>query len=821
MNASSQPVRLAIRIYAVVVGIVGLCLLTGGLYLITLGGSWYYALAGGALAWSGWRCFKGDIMGIWIYLGVFALTLIWALIEVGFTFWPQVPRLVAPLFLAAWAMFLVPLFPPQKNSFKGNFPFHIAGGVLAACFIAFMAGMFFPHDIVRKDFNVVPGQVSAPTMAMGGDWTSYGRTGEGTRYAPLDQINRDNVDKLEMVWQVQHGDIADDKVGKEDQNTPIFAGGKLFQCSPSSRVTAIDPSTGTIIWQYDPKTTAPYWQRCRGLGFVPAVPGANVSAVTEVQPESQDQPLPQDQQAAQGQPQAVGTTPPQQANNGCSDRVVVATVDGRLISLKADDGTPCESFGTGGTVQLSEGLGPYDPGIMMPTTGPNVAGDKIVIGAWISDNVSEGEPSGVIRAFDAYSGALDWAWDLGNPAVTKLPPEGQTYTLGTPNVWPPMAWDLELGTVYLPMGNATPDFFGGNRRPFDDEYSSSVVALDLNTGRPKWKYQTVHHDLWDYDLPAQPALYDMPDGNGGTIPALIQLTKRGQIFVLDRRTGQPITPVEERPAPKSDGTATGEYYSATQPYSVGMPVVAGDPLKESSMWGATPIDQMLCRIKFRKYRYDGDFTVPSTKRSIEWPGNGGGLNWGSASVDQERNILVVNDVRLPIFTELLKLDQVPPGTEFKPHGGWAKQLGTPWALHMGSFFSPIGFPCVSPPMGMITGIDLASRKVVWQIPAGTMGDLLGVPIYVGMPTMGGPMTTKGGIAFFAGTQDFYLRAMDVETGKELWKGRLPVGAQATPMTFFDQKTGRQMIVVSVGGARDNSKARGDYIVAFALPPDGS
>lgn len=772
---SSARVHIIIRIFAIVLGLVGLGLLGGGIYLIALGGSWYYALAGAGLVYSAWRCWRGDITGIWAYLGVFVLTVIWAIWEAGFSFWPQVPRLVAPLFLAAAALLQVPLFPERRGA--ANRPFWLGGLALMLGFAAFFAGMFLPHDVVRNNFTVVPGQVSATTVAMGGDWTSYGRTGESTRYAPIDQINRENVAQLEKVWEVRTGDIADEAQGKEDQNTPIYAAGKLFQCSPGSRVTAVDPVKGEIVWQFDPKTTAPYWQRCRSLGFVPA----------------------------------MGT------DDDCGDRVVVATVDRRLIAVKAEDGQMCESFGAGGTVDLGTGLGEVQPGFLMPTSGPTVAGDKIVIGAWITDNASLGEPSGVVRAFDAYSGEIAWAWDVGNPAITTLPPPGETYTRGTPNVWAPMAFDLDLGMIYLPTGNATPDYYGGTRRDFDDEYSSSVVALNLADGREVWRFQTVHHDLWDYDLPSQPALFDMPDGKGGTVPAVIQTTKRGHIFVLDRRTGEPVTEVQELPVPKPDGTAEGEYYAETQPDSVGMPVVGAEPLSEARMWGATPIDQMICRIMFRQHRYEGDFTTQSTAPTLQWPGNGGGLNWGSIAIDQERNIMVLNDMRMPIYTQLVPRDEVPPGTEFTPHGGWAEQKGTPFAFRQGYFLSPLGFPCLSPSMGMITGIDLASREIIWQIPAGTMGDVLGVPFYVGMPAMAGAMVTKGGLAFDGGTMDYYLRAMDVETGEELWKGRLPVGAQATPMTFVSEENGRQYVVVSTGGARGVGGARGDYIEAFALP----
>lgn len=774
IQASHRP-HIAIRIFAIVLGIVGLGLLGGGLYLMILGGSWYYALAGAGLAYAAWLCWRGDVTGIWVYLAVFVLTVIWALWEVGFSFWPQVPRLVAPLFLAAAGLLLVPLFPDRQGA--ANRPFVLGGAVLGLGFVVFFAGMFMDHNVIRKDFELVPGKVSETTAAMGGDWTSYGRTGEGTRYAPLDQINRENVAQLEKVWQVRTGDIAVSEEGKEDQNTPIYADGKLFQCSPSNIISAIDPTQGDILWQYDPQTTAPYWLRCRSLGYVPA----------------------------------------QDAADDCGGRIILATSDRRMMAIRAEDGQVCNSFGTNGTVDLGTGVGEIEPGFLMPTTGPLVAGDKIVIGAWITDNAKVGEPSGVVRAYDAYSGELAWAWDLGNPAITKLPPEGETYTRGTPNVWAPMSFDLELGQVYLPTGNATPDYWGGQRRDFDDAYNSSVVALDLDDGREVWKFQTVHHDIWDYDLPSQPALFDMPDGNGGTVPALIQLTKRGDIFVLDRRTGEPITEVEERPVPKPDGRVEGERYSETQPFSVGMPRVSNFDLTEAHMWGATPLDHMICRIIFRRHRFEGEFTTQSTEPTIQWPGNGGGLNWGSAAIDHERNILVVNDMRMPIYAQLAPRDDVPQGTEFTPHGGWSEQKGTPYAFRQGYFLSPLGFPCLSPPMGMISGIDLASREIVWQIPGGTMGDALGIPFNVGMPTLGGPIVTKGGIAFYAGTQDYYLRAIDIETGDVLWKGRLPVGAQSTPMTFFHEADGRQYVVVSAGGARGNVKDRGDYIEAFALP----
>lgn len=776
--------RLALGFYGLVLIAAGLPLAIGGIWLISLGGSWYYLLAGAGIALAGLLTLRGRISGLWIYLLVFAATLIWALWEVGFAFWPLVPRLVAPVFLAAWGLVLVPLFPKQERLPAKTRPFRLGGLALFAVFIAYFAAMFFPHGIVREPLPTSAGKPTVETVAMAGEWQAYGRTGEATRYAPADQINRENVGKLEQVWVARQGEIAGGSDGKEDQNTPLYADGTLYHCSASSRVTAIDGATGAIKWQFDPKATSPYWKRCRTLGLF---------------------------------------NPP--IADDCGTRIFVATIDTRLISLKARDGSICESFGNQGVVDLTVGMGEVKPGFLVQTTGATIAKDKIVIGGWVADNYSIGEPSGVIRAFDAMTGQLAWAWDLGNPSTTLLPPEGETYTLGTPNVWAPFAYDETLQTLYLPVGNATPDYYGGQRRPFDDEYNASVVALDVNTGRERWHFRTVHHDIWDYDVPSQPALIDMPDGKGGVTPAVLALTKRGQIFVLDRRTGEPVVEVEEKPVPQGDGTATGEYYSKTQPYSVGLPGLGTDPLTEKRMWGATPIDQMLCRIDFLSRNYKGDFTPGSTKETLFYPGNNGGPNWGSGSFDQARNILVVQDMRMPVSSHLVPRADIDPNGPADPHGAFSPQFGLPFGFNVVNFFSRIGVPCLEPPWGTITGIDLAARKIIWQRPAGTSKDVTfpglnikpGLGFYVGMPALGGAMTTGGGLTFAAGTQDYYLRAFDTETGDELWKGRLPTGGQSTPMTYLDKASGRQFVVVTAGGARYNPKDRGDYIVAFALP----
>ncbi len=799
-QASSSKSHLLLRILAVVLALAGLPLLFGGIYLITLGGSLYYALAGFGLVVSAWLLYQGRMVGVHMFAVVFIGTLVWALWEVGLSFWPLVPRLVAPIVLGALVLLIVPLIRPENGRPQRTMPYVAGGLALLVGFVAYFSAMFMPHDIIENKISLVAGKVSKTTEESGANWYSYGKTGEGARYGPFDQITRDNVKNLKVAWIARTGFIADQSKHLQDQNTPLYIDGTVYHCAASSQVTALDGVTGKIKWQFDPKASSPFWKRCRTLGYFDPGPG-----------------------------------------DSCGPRIVMTTIDTRLFSLKVSDGQPCESFGKDGVVDLTKGMGqlvpgdPLDttktvppiPGFLVQTTGPFVAKDKIVLGAWVADNASRGEPSGAIRAFDARTGTQVWAWDLGNPSITNLPPEGETYTKGTPNVWSAMAFDLDLNMIYMPLGNATPDYYGGMRRPFDDEYNSAVVALNFETGKEVWHFRTQNHDIWDYDLPSQPNLADIPDGKGGTVPVVIQTTKRGQIFVLDRRTGKPVKKVEDKPAPQGDGTAKGEYYAKTQPYSTGIDAVDPEPLSEARMWGATPIDHMLCRILFRSYRYDGDFTTYSTRKSIIYPGNNGGINWGGASIDQERNVLVTASMRMPVVGYLIPrkvFKKENPNFKVDPHGELSAQFGLPYAQHLTNFMSPIGIPCQEPPWGSVTAIDLTSGKTLWKHPAGTAQDItlpgLGIQprisFYVGMPALGGPITTKGGVTFHGGTQDYYMRAYDTVTGKLLWQGRLPSGAQSTPMTYIG-KDGRQYVVTTASGARYNPNDWGDYIVAFALP----
>lgn len=771
-------VHILVRIVSIILLLSGLPLVIGGVYLVSLGGSFYYVFAGIAICSAALMLWKGRRLGLNIYLGIFALTILWSFYEAGLSFWPLVPRLVAPIFLAGAVLLIAPLLRGTEKPANSK-PYLFGGAAMAFCFIAFFVGMFKPHDVILNRDILTKGQVSQVNIAAGSNWTAYGRTGLGTRYAPFDQITPDNIDKLEIAWTARTGFLADQSKSEDDQNTPLYVDGAVYQCSPAGQITAIDGVTGAILWQFDPKAKSTDWKRCRSLGYFDPGPA-----------------------------------------DSCGPRIIETTVDARLIAIRTRDGQPCETFGQGGTVNIWDGMGDTDRQYMSNTSGVVVAKGKIIFGARVTDNVTKNAPSGVIRAYDALTGKMAWVWDLGQPNLKGAPTEGQSYTPGTPNAWSLLSYDEDLGLVYLPLGNSSPDIYGGQRRDFDDKYSSSVVALNIDTGNEVWKFQTVYHDLWDYDVPAQPVLADIPDGKGGTIPGLIQVTKRSQIFVLDRRTGKPIKPVEDRPVPKSDGTIKGEYYSPVQPYSTGMAAVGAAPLTESQMWGATPIDQMLCRILFKKNRYDGDFTTPSTTQIINWPGPQGGANYGSTAIDEANNVMVFAEMRLPLLQRLVPRDKVTPDMRYEGESGaYHPMNGSPYAMQRGLFFSPLMIPCLQPPWGSISAVDLATGKHIWQQPSGTAKDLAvgpGLGVTVAPPPLGGAIVTGGGIAWFGSFQDYFLRAYDSKSGEKLWEGRLPLGAQSTPISYIG-KDGRQYIVISTGGARYNMSKWGDYVVAFALP----
>jgi quinoprotein glucose dehydrogenase len=572
------------------------------------------------------------------------------------------------------------------------------------------------------------------------------------------------------------------------QATPIKVGETLYICTGFNDIVALDAETGRQIWRHASRTdlTGVKSAGCRGVAYY-KVPGGT------------------------GQ---------------CAERIITNTVDARLLAVDRFTGRSCHDFGRNGEISLLKGMGVDIAGYYYPTSAPTIARGKIIVGGWVTDNQYWGEPSGAIRAFDARTGAFQWAFDIGRPNEHGEPADGNTYTRSTPNSWGPMSADETLGLVYAPLGNPTPDYYGAQRRPFDEKYGTSVVAIDLETGASRWVFQTVHHDLWDYDVPAQPTLIDI-DIAGKLRKALLASTKRGAIFLLDRETGTPIAPVTERPVPQT-GIAPGERLSPTQPFS-SMASLVGEPLNEARMWGLTPFDQLWCRIRFKEARYEGIFTPPGLTPSITYPGYLGGTNWGGLTVDRRTGRLIVNMSHVPNYTHLIPRKQADAlGVEPVRPGGKGSfavmaQMGTPYAAASKPFLSPLGVPCNQPPFGRIASIDIRTGKMLWTKTLGTTRDAgpwgfaSQLPLPTGMPNTGGPISTAGGLTFIGATQDRAIRAFESASGRLLWTARLPAGGQATPMTYISSRSGRQFVVISAGGNKLLGSKLGDSVVAYALP----
>jgi quinate dehydrogenase (quinone) len=796
--------RLWLFLLGAIITIAGLFFAIGGGKLASLGGSWYFLLAGIGLIISGLLIVRRRPAGALLFGLVFVLTAIWAVWDAGLEFWPLISRLLA---IGVGAVVVALSFPLLRRS-VGRTPAYGASFVLAAILAvgsaAAFVGMFIPHPTVTA--TAAPALTPVSPDKEQKNWESYGNTPGGSRFAALDQINRDNVSKLQVAWTYHTGDIpiSPGANGAEDQETPLQVGDTVFLCTPHNNVIALDADTGKEKWKTEINAKSSVWMRCRGLAYFDATRSLE-------------------------QPTAPGSTPVTQVTVApgalCERRILMNTIQAELIAIDADTGKLCEDFGNKGRVDLKVGMGDApDPNYVL-TSAPTLAGTTVIVGGRVADNVSVDMPGGVMRGFDVVTGQLRWAFDPGNPDITLLPPAGKSYTRSTPNVWAAMSYDSASNTVFMPVGSPSVDLWGITRTALDHKYGASMLALDATTGREKWVFQTVHNDLWDFDVPMQPTFIDFPGKDGSTVPALVFGTKAGQLYVLDRATGKPLTEVQEQPV--RPGTIPNEPYAPTQPRSVGMPQIGAQTLTEADMWGATPFDQLLCRIAFKGMRYDGLYTVPDTDISLSFPGSLGGMNWGGLSSDPNSNYIFVNDMRLGLWIQMVPAD--PKSTATNSGGesvntgmGLVPMKGTPYAVNKNRFLSQLGIPCQKPPFGTMTAIDMKTQKIAWQVPVGTVQDTgplgikMGLPIPVGMPTLGGTLATQGGLVFIAGTQDYYLRAFNSATGEEVWKVRLPVGSQGGPMTYKSPKTGKQYVVISAGGARQ-SNDRGDYVIAYALP----
>ncbi|MDH1404237.1 glucose/quinate/shikimate family membrane-bound PQQ-dependent dehydrogenase [Pseudomonas sp. GD03817] len=786
----------------VIIALLGLLLAAGGVKLAGLGGSWYFLIGGLAMAIAGVLIARRKKAGAWLYAVFLVGTAIWALIDAGLVFWPLFSRLFMFGAIGMVVALVYPLLARANGASAGRGAYGVAG-VMAVVLVIAVGNMFVAHPSVAPT-GKGPGMTPVEAGKEQKDWAHYGNTEGGSRFAALDQINRDNVNKLKVAWTYHTGDVAiSDGNGAEDQLTPLQIGSKVFICTPHNNLIALDADTGKELWKNEINAQSKVWQRCRGMAYF----DATAAIAQPTQPNSS--------------PVTGGTVP---AGANCQRRLLTNTIDGRLIAVDADTGEFCQGFGNNGQVNLMAGLGNVPDSYYQLSSAPLMAGTTVVVGGRVADNVQTDMPGGVIRGFDVITGEMRWAFDPGNPEDRQAPQGDKTYVRSTPNSWAPMSYDPAMNTVFLPMGSSSTDIYGVERSKLDHTYGASVLALDAATGNQKWVFQTVHNDLWDFDLPMQPSLIDFTKDDGQSVPAVVIGTKAGQIYVLDRATGKPLTQVDEVPVKPSN--IPNEPYSPTQPKSVGMPQIGAQTLTESDMWGATPYDQLLCRIDFKKMRYDGLYTAPGTDLSLSFPGSLGGMNWGSISTDPVHGFIFVNDMRLGLWIQMIpsqnKGGAASGGEALNTGMGAVPLKGTPYAVNKNRFLSVAGIPCQAPPFGPLTAIDMKTRQVAWQVPVGTVEDTgpLGIrmhlPIKIGLPTLGGTLSTQGGLVFIAGTQDFYLRAYDSINGNEIWKARLPVGSQGGPMTYVSPKTGKQYVVITAGGARQSTD-RGDYVISYALP----
>jgi glucose dehydrogenase len=598
------------------------------------------------------------------------------------------------------------------------------------------------------------------------EWRAYGGDAGGQRFSPLKEITRENVARLERAWTYHTGEIDPAvKQGKDGfafQCTPLVVDGVMYLSTPLNRVVALDAETGRELWKHDPQLDlkkVPNYPRSRGVAYWES-----------------------------------------RARGGVLKRIFFGTNDGRLIALDAATGGACVDFGANGEVDLRVGVADaFQDEKYMVTSPPAVFKDLVIVGgARLPENVPQG-PSGDVRAFDARTGKLVWTFHTiprpGEFGYETWPAGAGKNRTGV-NAWGPLSVDEARGLLFVPLGAPAYDHFGGDRRG-QNLFANCIVALDAATGRRRWHYQVVHHDIWDYDIPAQPALITVKR-NGRSIPAVAVLTKSGFLFVFDRVTGRPLVEIKERPVPQS--TVPGEESWPTQPMPAGPPQLVRNRITRDEITNATPESRKYCLALFDTLEHPGGAYQPfGTKPTLRFPGTLGGATWSGASFDPASGLLYTNVNELGTYGRV-----APPG---EPRAAWPKR-----------FWDENQWPCQQPPWGKLVAVDVNSGRLTWDVPLGVVEELAAKGVTgTGAPNLGGSIVTAGGLVFIGGSNDKRFRAFDAATGRVLWEAKLEGSGHATPVTYRGRRAGRQFVVIAAGGGGYLSRHSADAVVAFALP----